>query len=204
MNTPRILISIDLGELELPANKRQQVSSDGLEKTFTLLDKHQVRATFFITTAWAQAHPVVLRQLARKHEVASYGSLNKDVLEQIIGSRIYGCRMGVSTKPDYSALKAAGYLYHSGGQQVRPMTVEGGCYEIYAEAVRPLWITTLFAGRQPVISLRFSSRELSEHPISRATSPRLAERLDRVLAYLHRKGQFIPHIEWLQEQLTDE
>ncbi|OMP80601.1 polysaccharide deacetylase family protein [[Flexibacter] sp. ATCC 35208] len=213
MNTPRILISIDLEELKLSANnnngqemsleERQQISLDGLGKTITLLDKYQVRATFFITASWAQAYPEVVRQLALKHEVASHGALDKEVLEQIIGDRLYGCRMGASIKPDYSSLRAAGYLYHSGGQQVRPMTIEGDCYEIYAESVRPLWITKLFLGRQPVISLHFRSWELSVHPISRATGPRLADRLDSVLGYLQRKGQFIPHIEWLQEQLTD-
>ncbi|WP_343668344.1 polysaccharide deacetylase family protein [Chitinophaga sp.] len=221
--TPRILISIDLEELNLPAKngaemsleERQQISLDGLEKTIALLNRHQVRATFFITASWAQAYPEVVRQLARKHEVASHGYTHdhfsiedlrqsKDVLEQIIGSRLYGCRMPAGRKPDYSALKAAGYLYHSGDQQVRPMSIEADCYGIYAASIRPLWITKLFLGRQPVISLHFRSWELSAHPISRAANPRLAERLDSVLGYLQRKGLFMPHIEWLQEQLTDE
>jgi hypothetical protein len=211
MKIPRILISIDLEELNLQAGnnrelsqeERLQQSRDGLKKTLTLLDKHQVRATFFMTAAWAQTYPEVVQQLIRRHEVAAYGIMEKKTIEQIAGSRIYGCRMPMGTKPDYRALKATGYLYHSAGQQVRPLTVKGDLYEIYAEDLRPLWVTKFFSGRQEVISLRFNSRDLGVHPTSRAGSPRLAARLDRVLAYLKGKGQFMPHIEWLQEQLTD-
>jgi|GEM_PF-3370017 len=212
MNTPRILISIDLEELHLqPGNNRElsqeerlQLSRDGFENTLTLLDRYQVRATFFMTAVWAQAYPEVVQQLTRRHEVAAYGRMEKKTIEQVTGSRIYGCRMPVGVKPDYRALQAAGYLYHSGGQHIRPMTLEGDLCEIYADHVRPLWITKLFLGCQEVIALRFNSRELGTRPNSRAGSPRLAVRLDRVLAYLQRKGQFMSHIEWLQEQLTDE
>lgn len=209
---PSILIGIDLEELylqagkgrELSLEKRLEISREGLERALMILDRYQLRATFFITAAWAQQYPELVRALTRRHEVAAYGLVDKNTLEQITGSRIYGCRMPIATKPDYSALKAMGYLYHSGGQSVKPMTIEGGIYEIYAESLRPLWSTKLFLARQAVISLRFSSWELSAHPISRAANPRLAARVDRVLSYLSLKGQFMPHIEWLQEQLSNE
>ncbi|SFW56560.1 polysaccharide deacetylase family protein [Chitinophaga sancti] len=212
MNKARILIGIDLEELSLQAGKGQepgreerlQVSREGLDKALTILDRYQLRGTFFITAAWAQAYPEMVRQLARRHEIAAFGNIERNTLEQVIAKRIYGCRMPVGTKPDYSALKAAGYLYHSGGQQVKPMTIEGGIYEIYAGSVRPLWVTKFFLGRAPVISLHFSSRELGTQSISRAGNPGLAARLDSVLSYLSRKGQFMPHIEWLQEQLSDD
>lgn len=212
MNRPRILIGIDLEELNLQAGKgrelsleeRLEISREGLERTLMILDRYQLRVTFFITAAWAQRYPALVHKLTHRHEVAAYGLVNKNTLEQITGSRIYGCRMPFALKPDYSALEAAGYLYHSGGQSVKPMTIEGGIYEIYAESLRPLWSTKRFLARQAVISLRFYSRELSTHPISRAENPRLAARLDRVLSYLNPKAQFMPHIEWLQEQLSDE
>jgi hypothetical protein len=204
MNMPRILISIDLEELHLQTGKgralsleeRLQMSRKELENIITLLDRYQVRATFFVTAAWAQADPELLRQVSRKHEVAAYGCMEKKVLEQVIGRRIYGCRMPVGIRPDYGVLKAVGYLYHSGGQRLRPMTIEGGMYEIYAGRIRSLWRTKLFLGRQGVVSLRFSVHEFlgTAFPL----------RVGKVLEYLQRKGQFMPHIEWLQEQLSDE
>lgn len=211
MNTPRILISIDLEELHVQAGTSQQPgleeglrqAREGLEKTLTLLGRYQVRATFFMKPTWAQAYPLIVRQVARVHEVGAYGCMEKSIIEQISGSRVYGCRMPAGTTPDYRALKAAGYLYHAGGQQVRPMTIMDELYEIYAEKIRPLWITRLLTGGREVISLRFNSSELAVPPTSRVLNPRLEERLDSVLAYLQRKGQFMPHIEWLQEQLTD-
>lgn len=208
MNTPRILISIDLEELNLQAGKgrelsleeRLQMSRQGLDKALIILDRYQVRATFFMTATWAQTYPEVVRELTRRHEVAAYGCIEKIILEQIVGSRIYGCRMPVGTKPDYSLLKEAGYLYHSGGQLAKPMTIEGEIYAIYAESVRSLWRMKLFSGRQPVISLRFSSWELPLHAIGSG----LEVRLGSILKYLQRKGQFMPHIEWLQEQLSND
>lgn len=212
MNTSRILISIDLEELHLQAgNNRKagleeglQISQYGLGKVLTLLDRYQVRATFFMTAVWAKTYPIVARELASRHEVGAYGCVEKHIIEQLTGSRVYGCRMEPGTKPDYKALKTAGYVYHSGGQGVRPMTIADGLYEIYAERVRPLWITRLLTGGRKVIALRFNSGELGVHPTSLVGNPRLEARLDSVLVYLQRKGLFMPHIEWLQEQLSDE
>lgn len=204
MNTPRILISIDLEELHLHTGKgrelgleeRLQIFRKELDNTIIILDRYQVRATFFVTATWAQAFPDFVRQLSRRHEVAAYGFMEKRVLEQVTGSRIYGCRMPAGIRPDYGALKAAGYLYHAGGQQLRPMTIEGGIYEIYAGRIHSLWHMKLFSGRQAVISLRFSVQEFG--------GAKFPLRLSKVLEYLQRKGQFMPHIEWLQEQLSDE
>lgn len=204
MNTPRILISIDLEVLHLQTGKdrelsleeRHQVFRKELDNTFAILDRYQVRATFFVTATWAHAYPDFVRRLSRRHEVAAYGFMEKNVLEQVIGSRIYGCRMPAGIRPDYGALKAAGYLYHAGGQQLKPMTIEGGIYEIYAEGIRSLWHTKLFLGRQAFISLRFSVQEF--------VGAKFPLRLSKVLQYLQRKGKFMPHIEWLQEQLSDE
>ena len=250
----KVLISVDLEEFDLPEYaqyispaERLELPYQGLKKALALLDAHQVRATFFVTSWWAQHFPEAVQRIARQHEIASHGQYhsrfaNEDlvtsraVLEEITGTQVYGCRLPGGIKPDYAALKEAGYIYHAGinpgwGRAALPARTlsiqEEDCYEIpsstspllhypvYWKTVKnmPAWLTRYFSNvileRDQVLSFHFHTWELCQldqrlpNHISRVSGNKMLERLDSILGYLENKGQFITHIEWLQEQLCD-
>jgi peptidoglycan/xylan/chitin deacetylase (PgdA/CDA1 family) len=100
------------------------VSKEGLKKLLRLLDKHNARATFFVTAVFAQKYKGLIRDISKKHEVASHGfyhgefstpdlKKSKDVLEKIIGKKVRGFRMPRLKKIDLGELKKAGFEYDS-------------------------------------------------------------------------------------------
>ncbi len=129
---PNILLTFDLEEFDLPEEYAQsiskeaqiRISTEGLEAILALLDKYNLRATFFTTAYYAENKPDIMRKIAEKHEVAShlyYHSVYNDdhilasklKLEEIIGKKIWGFRMPRLKKTDLSIVKQAGYLYDS-------------------------------------------------------------------------------------------
>lgn len=126
----RLLISMDVEEFDIPeefgdrvtAEEKLSVSHAGLLRALELFDKYDVRATFFITAYWAQQYPVLVKQLAEKHEIASHlfyhssfeeGDLERSrlELERISGQPVKGFRMPRLRPVDMEALKNAGYAY---------------------------------------------------------------------------------------------
>ena len=121
---------MDVEEFDIPEEfggkvspeEKLTVSHTGLLLALELFERHNVRATFFITAYWAQHYPQLVRKLAEKHEVASHLYYHSEfklshlessrlVLEEICQKPVYGFRMPRLRPVDYVKLKEAGYLY---------------------------------------------------------------------------------------------
>ncbi|MDR1335451.1 MAG: polysaccharide deacetylase family protein [Tannerella sp.] len=128
-----ILLSFDIEEFDMPAEYRgaipfeQQmaVSRQGTEAILRLLDRQQVRATFYMTANFAQHAPeIVERIVAGGHELASHGlyhscfepehlKMSRDILEQIGKTKVTGYRMARMKPVSEQEIHRAGYLYNS-------------------------------------------------------------------------------------------
>lgn len=90
-------------------NGNTNYSFEGNKRLLDILKRNKVRATFFVSGAFAEKHPEQLKAIARAHEVASHGychfyrnnpqlnikediSKSKRIIEKIIGKKIYGFR----------------------------------------------------------------------------------------------------------------
>lgn len=121
---------MDVEEFDIPEEfgrrvslqDKLSVSHTGLLSALELFERHNVRATFFITAYWAQHYPKLVRKLAEKHEVASHLYYHSEfelshlessrlILEDICEKPVYGFRMPRLRPVDYVKLKEAGYLY---------------------------------------------------------------------------------------------
>lgn len=130
--TKKILFGIDLEEFDIPEEYGQNLPLDiqlkvtlqGLEVLEDLLNKYQVRVTFFTTAFWATHFPERILLLAKKHEIASHGYyhtsfkredllISRDVLTRVSGQQIQGFRMPRMQEVDLADLKQAGYTYDS-------------------------------------------------------------------------------------------
>lgn len=126
------LLSFDLEEFDIPEEYGQSlekavklaVSLKGLEPLIPLLERLQIRATFFVTAHFAMHYPEVVRALAQTHEVASHGFYHdsfqvqdlrhsKAVLEDITKTAVRGFRMARLQAVSNQAIAEAGYVYNS-------------------------------------------------------------------------------------------
>ncbi len=127
-----ILLSFDIEEFDIPEEYGQNISEQikldvsrqGLEKILNILEKTNVRATFFVTAHFALHHQALIHQISEKHEIASHGfyhskfqveDLHKSrlVLGELIGKSITGFRMARLQHVDDSDISQAGYKYNS-------------------------------------------------------------------------------------------
>ncbi len=127
-----ILLSFDVEEFDTPSEYGQnlsesdqvRVSAEGLDRVVDLLDRLDVRATFFTTANYGLHQPACIRQVAVRHEVASHGfnhgtfgeedpARSKIALEGITGTRVSGFRRPRMAATDASLLRQAGYSYDS-------------------------------------------------------------------------------------------
>jgi Polysaccharide deacetylase len=127
-----ILLSFDLEEFDIPEEYGQpvedsikfKVSSQGLESVLALLDRLDIKATFFITANYAIHHPSKILEIAQNHEIASHGfyhssfevadlAKSKQALEEIIGKPVVGFRMARLQEVSDREIQSAGYLYNS-------------------------------------------------------------------------------------------
>jgi Polysaccharide deacetylase len=130
--TKLILLSFDLEEFDIPEEYGQpltdevkfEVTCRGLKPLLQLLDRLQVRATFFITAHFAKTHPKQVLEISQRHEIASHGfyhssfevaDLEKSrvALEEICGTAVTGFRMPRLKPVSDRAIAAAGYTYNS-------------------------------------------------------------------------------------------
>lgn len=128
----RILLGIDLEEFDVPEEYGQQVKLQtklnvtlhGLIPLYDLLHKHDIKATFFTTAFWASHFPEWIKELAKKHEIASHTYYHnsfkiedlftsRKLLQQISGQQVSGLRMPRMKNLDLSIIAEAGYLYDS-------------------------------------------------------------------------------------------
>jgi hypothetical protein len=118
-NYKKILLTFDIEEFDLPLeynpaiSEKEQlaISKKGLLKILDLLNKHNIKATFFVTAKFALSNKRLIKMLSKKYEIAFHGFSHKDdylntrkdtllrrlrkgkqVIENIIGKKVNGFR----------------------------------------------------------------------------------------------------------------
>ena len=136
-----ICLTVDVEEYNWPALRGKtspdlgstKCSFEGNKVLLKLFRRHKVRATFFVTGTFAQAHPEQVREIHKAgHEIGSHGFVHhyrnnprlnieadvkksKEILEGILGEPILGFR---APQVQYSprilkVVAAAGFAYDS-------------------------------------------------------------------------------------------
>ena len=133
MQKNKILLSFDLEEFDFPREKGfkisleegVKISSVGAEKILKILEKHNIKATFFTTGNFAQENKKLVKKIANLgHEISAHGvnhfepritdpKNSKIILEKIIGKKISGYRQPRMFKIDPFKLEKAGFKYDS-------------------------------------------------------------------------------------------
>lgn len=127
-----ILLSFDVEEFDIPEEYGERLEDSvkfetslvGLKAIIRLLDKLEITATFFVTANFALHYPLLIKELSRKHEIASHGfdhstfcledlAESKRVLEEITGTKVTGFRMARLKPVDNLEIQRAGYEYNS-------------------------------------------------------------------------------------------
>ncbi|HEY9809025.1 MAG TPA: polysaccharide deacetylase family protein [Halomicronema sp.] len=127
-----ILLSFDVEEFDIPEEYGQkiedfekfQVSLEGLKGVLAILEKLDIKATFFITANFAMTYPSLVIKMAEKYEIASHGfyhssfeiedlKKSRKVLSEISGQKILGFRMARLKPLDDNYIEEAGYKYNS-------------------------------------------------------------------------------------------
>lgn len=129
----KVCLSFDFEECDLPREhgvdfpieEGMKVSSEGAHALLDVLDRHDVRATFFCTLNFAERAPDVMKRLcAGGHEIAAHGVDHfcqtpedpfrcKEGLEKLCGAEVIGYRQPRMFPVDDAALARAGYRYNS-------------------------------------------------------------------------------------------
>ena len=128
-----VLLSFDIEEFDMPFEYNREISfkdqisisEQGTNHILDILDKHQIKATFFSTVVFAQNAPKVIRRILESgHELASHGyyhskfesahlASSKIALEELSGKKINGYRMVRMMPVNELEISKAGYLYNS-------------------------------------------------------------------------------------------
>lgn len=128
-----VLLSFDIEEFDMPFEYDRDISFEeqiaiSIKGTNTILDvleKHQVKATFFSTATFALNAPKVIERIIQSgHEIASHNYFHtefevkhlkesKDKLEELTGTEVIGFRMPRMYPVDEKEVEKAGYLYNS-------------------------------------------------------------------------------------------
>lgn len=128
-----ILLSFDIEEFDMPFEYNRtieftdqiKISAEGVDYVLNLLDKHNIKATFFITTIFAINAPEVLKKIVDKgHEIASHSyehgnfkeehlKMSKEKLEELTNQKVIGFRMPKMQPVDEKEILNAGYKYNS-------------------------------------------------------------------------------------------
>lgn len=128
-----VLLSFDIEEFDMPFEYDRDISFEeqiaiSIKGTTTILDileKHQVKATFFSTATFAINAPKVIERIIQSgHEIASHNYFHtdfkiqhlkesKDKLEELTGTEVIGFRMPRMYPVDEKEVEKAGYVYNS-------------------------------------------------------------------------------------------
>lgn len=128
-----IALSFDIEEFDVPSesgveihmDRQIDISTQGLMKIFDILDRHNVKATFFCTAVYALAKPELIKKMVELgHEVASHSFYHskfsiedilesKRVLEHITGKNVVGYRSPRMSDTNFEELKKSGYIWDS-------------------------------------------------------------------------------------------
>lgn len=138
----KVLLSFDVEEFDLPREKGAaisleegvEVSSEGLERILELLERTNVKATFFVTGNFAKARPDLISKMVKNgHEIACHGvdhfnpkstdaSESKKIVEKIAKIKVNGYRQPRMFPISYKELSRCGYKYDS---SVNPAFIPG-------------------------------------------------------------------------------
>ncbi len=127
-----ILLSFDLEEFDIPLEFNGKISNEeqitiptnGAVDILNILDKFNIKATFYITANYALQNGDLIKNIAEKHEIASHGYNHSDfktenlikskkILEKISQKSIYGFRMARMMPVNHREIINAGYKYNS-------------------------------------------------------------------------------------------
>jgi peptidoglycan/xylan/chitin deacetylase (PgdA/CDA1 family) len=128
-----ILLSFDIEEFDMPFDYGKDISMEnqiavsekGTEIILNLLQKNQIKATFFSTVVFAEKVPHLIKRIINEgHELASHTyyhsnfevthlKQSKDALEALSNSEVVGFRMPRMYPVDEREIENAGYLYNS-------------------------------------------------------------------------------------------
>jgi len=129
----KVCLSFDFEECDLPREsgvdfpieEGMKVSSEGAHAVLDILDRQDVKATFFCTLNFAERAPDVMRRIIDGgHEIAAHGVdhfhpvpedpiLSKRGLERLYGVKVVGYRQPRMLAVDDAALAKDGFLYNS-------------------------------------------------------------------------------------------
>ncbi len=180
----KILLSFDLEEFDIPEEFGQKLNDEekikvtlsGLIPLLELLDKYNIKATFYTTAFFAERNTTLIKEISGKHEIASHGYYHssfqsedilksKEVLEMITLLPVKGFRMARLMPVDKSLLVKAGYAYDS---SVNPTFIPGrynnldkprGPFNSDGLVNLPASVATIF--RIPLFWISFKSFPLS-------------------------------------------
>jgi len=128
-----IVLSFDIEEFDMPFEygksisfeDQMSISVEGTSLILNLLEKHQVKATFFSTVIFAINAPEIIKRIIKDgHEIASHSYYHSDFkvehlleskvkLEEITNTKVIGFRMPRMQPVDEKEIFKAGYVYNS-------------------------------------------------------------------------------------------
>lgn len=128
-----IHLSFDIEEFDTPGeygaplsnSEQMQISANGTNRILDLLDRTNIKATFFVTANFAQHNTRLIKRIIKSgHELASHSfyhshleiadlKSSKEVLEKISGIKVIGFRMPRMKKISSEDIFNAGYKYDS-------------------------------------------------------------------------------------------
>jgi len=180
-----VILSFDIEEFDLPTEFGAEISHDdmfsiageGSERILKVVNDAGVRTTFFVTAAFAQAFPELVRRMRDSgHEIASHGfshtsfepadlKRSREALEAIVGTPVRGFRMARLAKVGKQDILDAGYRYES---SLNPVWLPGR-YSNFTAPLRPfredcgLWqmpVSAVPVARFPLFWLSFKNLPL--------------------------------------------
>lgn len=113
------------GGVDFPLERGIAVSVEGANEVLDILERQQVKATFFCTLNFAEMAPEIMKRIvAGGHEIAAHGVdhfhqtaedpfKSKAGLERLTGTKVVGYRQPRMFPVDDAALAKAGYEYNS-------------------------------------------------------------------------------------------
>jgi hypothetical protein len=162
-----LLLTYDVEEFDwrlgggrpLPASEQVRITADGLRKLLPIHDRHDAKATFFVTGVFADAEPALLSELAGAgHEVAVHGLEHADDYANLAPTtaidRLKRARQSVESASGQEAVgMRTPRLRHCHGFVVRDAGFT------YDASPHPTWIPGRYFG------LRFSRKPWREEGI---------------------------------------
>lgn len=131
------LLTIDLEDFHTDelggTRKESNLSLQGLKRVLNILEKHNIKATFFVTLPFARKNKQVIKNIIKDgHEIASHGynhshrykvmnkqesldylTRSREELEKLLKIKIRGFRAPQMSCPDYDIISRAGFSYDS-------------------------------------------------------------------------------------------